>query len=451
MLHRVNKSVRTVAVVGMAAFAALLSSSPTSQAYVLWGFTLGYSQRDFRIFNNFQDSTANDNTTPHTNFPGALGAVQAIWKGAVEWESRSYADGSGDPTQPNLGDGGAQFDWTYQGEHTNAGLTGGNVVSSQGSSCGGGLLAWTETTGPWGWRIFFCEGFNWNDGPGTIGSSDFDIQSVVAHELGHGLGLLHTGDGSATMYSPIANGSVSHRSIEGDDQAGIQAAYGVVAGDKCQITSVSGSTAIGGTLAIHGINFAPTNNEVWFTKQTSNGDPIRVVNVASASSTLLHVTVPPGIQDGTVNVYRPPNHEGLSNSWPFDVGSLIEPVAFGSGCNGLEIAFQNPPAAIGNQLFGVTLSGVSANQSVVFVLGLSNTNWGAKLLPFDLSPFGAPGCSLLVSADFLFSVNANGTGNSLFPLPFPNTPSLVGLSVFAQWIVPSPLGSSGGLEIVIQP
>ena len=79
------------------------------------GGQLGLAQRDFRIFDNFLDTQANDNTTPHLQFPGYAGAEMAIWKACVEWGSTLHGDGSGDPHQPSdLGSGNANFDPSFQ-------------------------------------------------------------------------------------------------------------------------------------------------------------------------------------------------------------------------------------------------------------------------------------------------------------------------------------------------
>lgn len=89
---------------------------PAAPAYSLLGGSLGTGQRDVRVFDNFTDATANDNTTPHPSFPGYTGAELAIWKASVEWGSHLHGDGQGDPHQPGgLGSGGANFDTTWQG------------------------------------------------------------------------------------------------------------------------------------------------------------------------------------------------------------------------------------------------------------------------------------------------------------------------------------------------
>ena len=55
--------------------------------YKLLGHDLDLDVRDVRIWNNFTDSQANDNTTPDPDFGGHHGAILALWKGAIEWGS----------------------------------------------------------------------------------------------------------------------------------------------------------------------------------------------------------------------------------------------------------------------------------------------------------------------------------------------------------------------------
>ena len=60
-------------------------SMPTSTAaYSFIGGDLDQGQRDIRVYNNFTDTQANNNTVPHSNFPGQTGATMAIWKGCAE-------------------------------------------------------------------------------------------------------------------------------------------------------------------------------------------------------------------------------------------------------------------------------------------------------------------------------------------------------------------------------
>jgi hypothetical protein len=185
--------------------ALLLAPAPETQAFSKIGGSLGVTQRDVRVFDNFADTTANNNTTPSAQYPGDLGVELAIWKGITEWGSTLFGDGTGDPVGGNqLGNGGANFDAFWAGNASDVGNSNQNIVSAIGS-CGGGTLAFTETPISDGWRIRFCDNWTWDDGPALIGSR-FDLQGVMAHEYGHALGLGHSATGAATMAPSVGAG-----------------------------------------------------------------------------------------------------------------------------------------------------------------------------------------------------------------------------------------------------
>ncbi|MGQ0552310.1 MAG: IPT/TIG domain-containing protein [Planctomycetota bacterium] len=319
-------TIRTcVAASGLALALTALGSLalPTgTAAFSVIGGNLSTSQRDFRVFNNFSDTQANNNTTPHANFPGHTGAVMAIWKGHVEWASGPYAGnglGDGLSSNVNLGDGGANFDNTFQGLATSAGGSNGNVHSEEAGSSGS-TLAYTQTPISDGWTIRYLSSWTWQDGPGTV-SSGIDLQGVACHEIGHSLGLGHTSVSGSTMTPAISGTGTGQRSIGSDDIAGVQSIYGVKSASKPTITGIVGTKAIGSSLTINGSNFSATGNEVWFTKSSSDGNPTKVTGVAS-SGTSLTVTIPGGVVDGEVLVKGNfSGHSSLSNAWPIDVGA----------------------------------------------------------------------------------------------------------------------------------
>jgi hypothetical protein len=302
--------------------ALLVGPAPTGDGYSLIGGSLGTSQRDVRVFNNFTDSTANDNQVPDTQFPGFQGANMALWKGVVEWGSGLHGNGNGDPTQPGgLGSGGANFDANWQGTATSIGSANNNIHSEiSGSS--GGVLAYTETPISDGWRIRYYSTWQWQDGPGSPFGLQVDLQGVGCHEYGHALGLGHSASTSATMYPSIAGSGAGERSIASDDINGIKAVYGTKSATKPTITN---AVLVGSTLTISGTQFSTSGNEVWFTNKNSTSSSVDpTVKVASLSSTgggtQITVTIPTNAGPGDVMVKK--NASGgssLSNAWPIDV------------------------------------------------------------------------------------------------------------------------------------
>ena len=299
----------------------LLAPARPAPAFSKLGGLLNLGQRDVRLFNNFEDPTANDNTTPASQFPGWLGAELAIWKGIVEWSSGPHGDGTGDPLGSNsLGSGNSNFDALWSGSADAIGSTNNNIVSAQSGCGGGGTLAYTETPISDGWRIRFCEDWEWDDGPGTI-DSRWDIQGIMSHEYGHALGLGHSMNAFATMDPSASPGQTGIRSIHADDTSGIQCVYGVSSALKPVIVA---TVADGTSITIHGSHFDLTSNEVWFTNGTvtpAAADPIvKVIGASSIGGNEITVTIPADAGPGDVMV-RVPGNSGasLSNAFPTDL------------------------------------------------------------------------------------------------------------------------------------
>jgi len=303
---------------GSAIVAACLLVAPRdSQAYAYWGYVRPITQRDVLVYDNFTMASANNNTNPDANWPGYTGVELAIWKGCAEWASELHGgDGKGDPTQL-VGSGGANFDITWQGNTTIVGGITNNINSMIGGSSGG-VLAFTYNQ-PGGYQIRYYQGWAWQDGPGAV-FSGVDVQGVACHEYGHALGLGHTNVGGATMYPSISGAGTGARSIQADDIAGLQARYGAKSPTKPSITGIS---LAGGNITITGVNFSPTNNQVWFTQAGTafSGNPIKVNGVTS-NGTSITVVIPAAAGPGDVLVRNDGgSHANLSNAWPVDPAS----------------------------------------------------------------------------------------------------------------------------------
>ena len=307
-----------------------------SEGFSLLGHNLTLIQRDLRVFNNFTDSSANNNTIAHSQFPGYDGAEMAFWKSAVEWGSRAHGNGSGDPQQNfGLGTGGANFDPSWQGNALGIGTTNQNVISELNGN-GGMVLAFAESNGGIGWRIRFYSNWVWSDGPNNVFSQE-DMQGVGCHEYGHALGMGHSvAGGSPTMGAVASGNGYTDRSIAADDILGIRAIYGTASAAK---PIISGHNLCGTTLEITGSNFSTTTNTIWFTQAGigGTGQPVKITNIPStAGGTMLTVNVPVNAGSGDILVQNlGGGHANLSNAWPFDVNlegncvMLLTPFCFG--------------------------------------------------------------------------------------------------------------------------
>ena len=342
-MHKLISSAARVTCFATALGAAAVLLAPAKQSY---GFSkLGTalnvgSERDWRMHNIFADGTANNNTTPDTNYPGWFGADMAMWKAAAEWGNRSHGNGAGDPTQGNIGDGDSNFDFFFGGAASGAG-NGQGIVSVLPNCGGGGTLAYV-TNGGNAWNMRFCDEWSWADGPGNIGFSQFDIQAVGCHELGHSLGLGHSSNFAATMEGSIGNGATGERSINGDDIAGLQCIYGATDASKPTITGISLDLP-NNLITVNGFNFSATGNALWFTSDavTAPGtDPrVRVFGLDSPTGTQIVAQIPAGAGPGDVHVRSQlSGGRGLSNGWPVDPSGAAGPMLSISGVSPSSVA-----------------------------------------------------------------------------------------------------------------
>jgi len=118
---------------------------------------------------------------------------------------------------------------------------------------------------------------------------------------------------------------------------------------------------------------------------------------------------------------------------------------FGPGCRGtLPVSRQ---VATNRPILGQTLAvGLDhlPQSAAILLVGLSRTSSPFGQLPFDLTAFGAPGCSLRVRPDAAAPVI--GTANAgTFTLPIPNQVGLLGQLLYTQAVVPDPVYALGGV------
>ncbi|KAA3605192.1 MAG: hypothetical protein DWQ01_21625 [Planctomycetota bacterium] len=404
----IRRPLRLLAGAALIAGASTLVVAEESQAWSTIGGSLGLTQRDFRIYDNFADSASHNNNTADANWPGYTQIELACWKGGAEWGSRLFGDGSGDSTQAGVGDGKANFNFFWNGEASGIGSTNDNINSALGGGSGG-VLAFTETPISNGWRIRYYEDWTWHDGPGSV-SGGIDFQGVACHELGHALGLGHSTNTGATMYPSISGSGVGERSINSDDQAGIQQGIYGFRDDNTlpRIADLTGSLAAGGTAVITGANFTTTANRVWLNSTTLNGgnsggEPYEISNLDSTNGqTQISFTVPgSGIESGGIHVRKGGSgNDRLSEGHPFD---------YGGGSSTDTILLTGPTSTQINNTETWTFSNAPASSPWWFYYSFNTNGTTINGQPFDIGdPIVQVGTG---------STNASGVGSFTKTIP----------------------------------
>ncbi|MEZ5966428.1 MAG: DUF4397 domain-containing protein [Planctomycetota bacterium] len=91
--------------------------------------------------------------------------------------------------------------------------------------------------------------------------------------------------------------------------------------------------------------------------------------------------------------------------------------AIGTSCGGTLSASTDRPD-FGNT-FRLRLAGAQPNGMAMLLVGRSNTSIGGLALPLDLRPYGAAGCTLYTSADFVMPIAVDASGSAFMPVSVP--------------------------------
>lgn len=100
------------------------------------------------------------------------------------------------------------------------------------------------------------------------------------------------------------------------------------------------------------------------------------------------------------------------------------------------VTASNPPVL--GQSFTLTLGGGLPLSAGFLVFSSNNTNWFGLGTPVDLTPFGAPNCSVHCSWDTVITLGLDAQGTASLTGTVPNIPSFNGVAFYNQGLVLAP-------------
>ena len=179
-----------------------------------------------------------------------------------------------------------------------------------------------------------------------------------------------------------------------------------------------------------GIDFKWDKNFIWLNKP---GENLLLEVVNTSTSTLNYY---PDAISGNTNVtrlYATSGPTATTGAIGRSFGLVMRFQYSGTGTS--TPVLSNTGTPILGKTFSVDLSDARVNTAAGFMVGASNTSWGAIKLPLDLSGLNAKGCNLLVSPDLITGVGVGSTGRASVQIPVPNLTSLVGIQWHNQFLV----------------
>ena len=180
-------------------------------------------------------------------------------------------------------------------------------------------------------------------------------------------------------------------------------------------------------LCVEVVNWGNTNNNKIFTY------PLDAVSSSSgvAKTCRVYASGNPTASSGSVG-----RNYGLIMRFSFrpDGAYLVDYGKACPGSSGKGLLLTGKEAPRIGQPFTLGLRQAPANTPAFYTIGASSTNWGPFQLPLDLSKFGATGCALNASIIVMFGTKTGPAGTASATLSYPNVPSMVGASLYFQWL-----------------
>lgn len=123
---------------------------------------------------------------------------------------------------------------------------------------------------------------------------------------------------------------------------------------------------------------------------------------------------------------------------------------FGASCGNTSANITTSAPAVAGTTFDLVFESLPPSSPFILVFGVSNTQWGAITLPFDMAPFGFPGCPLNVSYNKAFTLFSDGNGR--LAVPIQTAGFAPGMRLYSQLLVPlgpGQIAASRGFELTL--
>ena len=149
--------------------------------------------------------------------------------------------------------------------------------------------------------------YNLGVGYNNANAGYFDIQSVITHEIGHILGLLHTGVVNSTMFFTLGSGTTV-RTLEQDDKSWASYRYPNQSGYNSTFGSISGNIT-------YGYDSQPVAGALVYAINTASNDSVHAYSDAKGDYLV------PGLIPGSYNIYIEPL-DGNVNGFALRPGNI---------------------------------------------------------------------------------------------------------------------------------
>lgn len=230
--------------------------------------------------------------------------------------------------------------------------------------------------------------------------------------------------------------------------------HNVVTGVQRVVGSYAGATAIAASPVANELSLGFINGDI-ATIDATNGQVLAVTATGLGPITAVGYTSfgtrvwADASQVWSEVVTAAPIH--VATTAIVDLSVSIQPTSsvavFGAGCAvGATTSWgATSLPLLGNANFELTVWGAPASRLAMFAIGTSRTTSSmlAAALPFDLGPFGAPGCKVLVDPQVLLLHVVDQFTMATQVVPIPNSPVFVDTEIGAQWFIQDPVGWLG--------